>query len=75
MSKNVEQYSDTWNKMKGAIGNITESSGGSSGSPASGNYSLTSGNYSVTSSYSGNSGSGFDKRVKKLVTISKEVDQ
>ena len=61
MTKNVEQRSSTWRKMKGALSSLT--GGSSSNSVGYGGY----------SGYSGASGQGFSRDIDRLVDISESV--
>ena len=61
MTKNVEQRSSTWRKMKGALSSLT--GGSSSNSVGYGGY----------SGYSGASGQGFSRDIDRLVDISEAV--
>ena len=61
MTKNVEQHSSTWRKMKGALSSLT--GGSSSNSVGYGGY----------SGYSGASGQGFSRDIDRLVDISESV--
>ena len=61
MTKNVEQRSFTWRKMKGALSSLT--GGSSSNSVGYGGY----------SGYSGASGQGFSRDIDRLVDISESV--
>ena len=61
MTKNVEQRSFTWRKMKGALSSLT--GGSSSNSVGYGGY----------SGYSGASGQGFSRDIDRLVDISEAV--
>ncbi|MBO4107926.1 pre-toxin TG domain-containing protein [Streptococcus suis] len=72
MTKNVELHLHKWNKMKGALGSVTEN--GSGGGFSGGSYSSWGG--PAMSSYSGIGGSGsqgFANRIKSLVEITEKA--